>query len=252
MSPETRDALLALNRRFYDAQAEDFARTRPRPWRGSERVLNHIGAATPRVLDVGCGHARLLDALHARYGSAFHYIGVDASRALLDLARERARVAGIEVHLRYEDFVADDPEQVLPGGEYDLLALLGVLHHVPGDAARRALLAAAARRLGAQGVLALTLWRLHTDPRFERRRVSTEQAAALTPELARAHAALEPGDHLLWWGQGQKALRYCHFMDEAELERLLSGLPLSELARFDDDGAGERMNTYVLLRRAAA
>lgn len=35
--------------------------------------------------------------------------------------------------------------------------------------------------------------------------------------------APEPGDYLLDWKRGGQGLRYCHLVDEAEVERLAAG-----------------------------
>jgi SAM-dependent methyltransferase len=249
MTPETRDRLLALNRRFYATQARAFDQTRQRPWRGCERVLDRVASPRPSVLDVGCGNGRLIELLAARYPGGFRYTGIDSSAELL--ARARARhAAGAELQFCEGDFVAHDPHHALPAGAHDLVVLLGVLHHVPGEDARRALLEAAAQRLSPQAVLAFTLWRIDRDPRFARMRVVPEDYPALGHELAVTGADFDPGDHLLYWGAAHEGLRYCHFIDEDELERLVSGLGLDRVDRFVADGAGARMNEYVLLRRA--
>lgn len=248
MKPETRERLLALNRRFYATQARDFDRTRQRPWRGCERVLAHVARRTPAVLDVGCGNGRLIDLLVARYAAQFRYTGIDSSPELLERARQR-EAGGAALRFCEGDFVARDPQLVLPAGAHDLVVLLGVLHHVPSEDARRALLAAAADRLAASGILAFTLWRIDSDARFARMRVAEHDYPALGHDVASACADFEPGDHLLYWGAPREAVRYCHFVDAAELARLVSGLRLSLVDRFAADGEGERMNEYVVLRR---
>jgi SAM-dependent methyltransferase len=249
MKPETRDRLLALNRRFYATQAHAFDQTRQRPWRGCERVLAHMANTAPSVLDIGCGNGRLIELLAARYADRFDYTGIDSSSELLARARARARGAG-DATLRFSeaDFVARDPEQALPPGAYDLVVLLGVLHHVPGEDARRALLAAAARRVALDGVLAFTLWQIDSDARFARMRVDERDYPALGRDVASACADFDRGDHLLYWGAARAAARYCHFADDAELARLVSGLGLVAIDRFRADGAGERMNEYVVLQ----
>ena len=248
MTPETRDKLLALNRRFYASEARSFDRTRQRPWRGCARVLEHVSAARPSVLDIGCGNGRLIALLRARCPGGFGYTGVDSSAELLALARAREQDAA----LRFveADFVANDPEHALPAGEHDLVVLLGVLHHVPGEAARRTLLAAAARRLARDGVLAFTLWRLDADARFARRRVAPQDYPALGHDIAEACADFDPGDQLVYWGAAKNSVRYCHFADDAELAGWLADSGLVAVDRFSADGASERMNDYVVLRRA--
>ncbi len=49
-----------------------------------------------------------------------------------------------------------------------------------------------------------------------------------------------------------QARRYCHFTDEAELDRLIDGLPFTEVARYRSDGPGGRQNLYWLGARDRA
>ncbi len=245
MDPTTRARLLAINERFYREHGGAFDATRQAPWPGFASVLEHLPPTRPlRVLDVGCGNGRFLCALEARLpASELCYLGVDASQTLLGPARERHR--GEHARFTRCDFLSPAPAAALPPGPFDLVALFGVLHHVPGDALRTELLAACAKRLGAGGLLALTFWCFDRDPRFARRRI---EPAALTPPLSPEQ--LEPGDHLLGFGGMPDAVRYCHLSDGAERTRLLDALALEEVARFDDDGAALPLNHYALLRAA--
>ncbi len=241
MDRDTVLTLNALNRRFYAARAADFSAARQDPWPGWEPLRQHLaGAAAPqRVLDLGCGNARLARFLRAgRVPLA--YTGIDACSALLDeAAAEMEPRAGDR--LLCADLVAEPPERALPAGPFELVALFGLLHHVPGRDARGRLLAAAATRLAPDGLLALNLWRFDRFPRFERRRVPWSRVPALDP------ARLEPGDALLAWGEGDGPPRFCHAMDDAEIDALLDPLALREVARYAGEGG---LNEYRLLRAA--
>ena len=70
----------------------------------------------------------------------------------------RARAAAARASSQ-ADFVASPPDVALPAGRFELVALFGVLHAIPGRARRRALLAAAAARTAPGGLLALSRWR---------------------------------------------------------------------------------------------
>jgi 2-polyprenyl-3-methyl-5-hydroxy-6-metoxy-1,4-benzoquinol methylase len=246
MNEATVHLLNALNRAFYAAQADEFSQTRTRPWAGFGRVLGHVQSSAPRVLDVGCGNGRLLDSLQEQFGPALHYVGLDASEPLLSLARQR--VGGCNASFEHGDFVLRDPAAVLPAGAFDLVTLFAVLHHVPQQSRRLALLRAAAERLAPKGVLAFTLWRYDRDPRFGARRIAPG-AAPLPAGQTLSEAELEAGDHLLRWGAHGRSVRYCHFMAEAELARLLAALDLVLVERFQADGASRAMNDYLVLRR---
>jgi SAM-dependent methyltransferase len=122
-----------------------------------------------RILDVGCGTARLLEHL-----GDCDYLGVDISERYLEAARRRhprgARFARIDV---------GDPD-LLPGaGPFDLVIVSALLHHLD-DAHVDAVLAAAARVLAPSGRL-----------------VALE--TTVTPEsplVARALAAADRGRHV--------------------------------------------------------
>jgi tRNA (uracil-5-)-methyltransferase TRM9 len=248
-------ALNEINRAFYRSAAASFSATRRTPWPGFQRVAeilaHELGALgrRPHVLDVGCGNGRFLDALVEQFeeDEAFAYTGLDGSPALVDEARRR-HPGRRDVRLRVHDFVALELAGVLGDARFAAVALLAVLHHVPGAETRRRLLAELARRLEPGGVLALSLWRFAGSERMQRRVVPWERWVARSG--ARLDLAqLEPGDVLLAFGAGEESVRYCHALDDAEARALLATLPLEPLASFDADGEAGRANRYLLLRR---
>lgn len=242
-------ALNALNLALYRDRAAEWDAVRTRPWRGFARVAAEL-ARLPferlRVLDVGCGNGRLGRALDEALGArrdALAYTGIDASAPLL----ERARIgAPPHSHFVQADFVTTTPGHALPAGPFELVALFGVLHVVPGHARRRAMLESAAARTLTGGLLALSRWRFDACETRRTRIVPWERydTQAVTPIDPRQ---LEPGDHLLSFG-AHGALRYGHAIDAIELKALLAGLPFEPLADWCDDGRDARENHYVLLR----
>jgi SAM-dependent methyltransferase len=241
MDRATQRALATHNREFYQAHAAHFSATREHPWPGWQRIadgLSHPGSLD--VLDVGCGNGRLGAYLQsARTPAPLRYTGVDGCAPLLADARKRLP----DAVLREADLVQDPLDQALPRGPFDLVCAFGVLHHVPGFNRRRALVEALAERVEPNGWLALAFWRFAERPRFTHRTRDWSLLPAIDP------GALEPGDHLLGWGQAG-AVRYCHASDDREIDALVErlGLPLRD--DFEADGREGDLNRYLVFGRS--
>jgi tRNA (uracil-5-)-methyltransferase TRM9 len=240
----TARALNELNRRFYAESAQEFADTRAAPWPGWRDLLPLLrGRSHATILDVGCGNARFARFLSAELGAPFLYCGIDASAPLLVLA-EPALVDLPSARLVHADLVLEPLATLLEADErFDCVAAFGLLHHVPGETRRGALIRALAERVAPAGFLALTFWDFACEPRFEGKVVADPPGA-----LA---ADLEPGDVLLRWGEAKSTpqLRYCHHTDPAEEARLLTGLPLVPALAYASDGRSGRLNRYRILER---
>lgn len=77
----------------------------------------------PRVLDLGCGSARIAEELLNE--GAGEYVGVDFSAPMLELARERLARFGDRATLIEADFLDAELE-----GTFDLVLALGVFDYV--------------------------------------------------------------------------------------------------------------------------
>ena len=143
-------------RETYDDIATHFAKTRACPWPEIEAFLGGVGGG--RGLDVGCGNGRHLGPLAARTDRA---VGVDLSRGLLAIARERlaasSRVALLQGDARALP-VAD--------GVVDVALYVATLHHLPSREWRRASLDELARVLTSGGVALVSAWSTAHD-RFD-------------------------------------------------------------------------------------
>lgn len=121
-----------------------------------ERALLDALPAAPigRLLDIGTGTGRLLELLGPRVETG---IGVDASRAMLALAR--ARLAGAPLgHCSVR--LADMYRLPFGDGAFDLIVMQMLLHHAEDP---RAALAEAARALDATGTLVVIDLAAHAD-----------------------------------------------------------------------------------------
>ena len=182
---------------------------------------------------MGCGTGRFGLFLREQLGPGVAYHGMDNNPTLLHQARAALPDASFEAR----DIIEAGP----PDGPYNLVALFGVMHHIPGAATRRDLLRALAERVAPGGLLAFACWRFHDFERFRTR---------IVPWPADLATRVEPGDYLLDWRDGARALRYCHHVDDAEHAALAACTGLTTIADYRADGFGGALNRYCLQRRA--
>jgi SAM-dependent methyltransferase len=234
MDEQTVQRLNTINREFYETTAAEFDQTRGQPWPGWDRLLPYL--TTPlHVLDVGCGNGRFGVFLAEHLDGEIAYTGIDNNPALLVAAA--AALAGhprLTARLETHDILTPLPETM----PYDLIAVFGVLHHIPGAARREALIRDVAARLKPGGLLAFACWRFYEYPRFR------ERILPWPDDLT-----AEPGDYLLDWRRGAFARRYCHYTDDAEHSALVTTSGLREIATYRADGFTGDVNRYSLLQK---
>lgn len=222
--------LNTINRDFYRTTAANFDKSRGSAWPGWDKLLPHLSLPMS-VLDVGCGNGRLGVFLHDKFGTDVLYHGVDNSPELL----AAARAALPEVTFEERDIVDNPPD----AGTYSLVTLFGVMHHIPGAERRLALMRKLAERVAPGGLLVFTTWRFYEVEKLRER---------ITPWPADLAANVEAGDYLLDWRRGVTALRYCHYVDDAEQAALIAASGLTEIDTYRADGYTDADNSYSILR----
>ena len=275
MDEKTTERLVAINRTFYERFFSAFDETRTAPWPGWYRVLDHVqpkttsgpptveaaggeapsnephrdaigpmapGHRSGRVLDLGCGNGRFARFLAAHSGSSWTYEGWDNNDGLLEKARKHTAPLASAAHFQRVDLLGND----WPPTQADLVVAFGLLHHVPGHEGRRRLLRRAVACLAPGGMLAVSFWQFAPDgePRV---------ATAPWSEGGIDPVVVEPGDYLVRWRRGGDGLRYCHHTPAREVDALLETgtSKLTEIDRFNSDGASGDMNLYTVLRPEA-
>lgn len=242
MDAITRQCLNQLNREFYRITATEFDATQGVSWPGWEQVLralhDYIALHNPaalRVLDVGCGNGRFGLFLAEHLDIPITYHGVDNSAELLARARlALASQANLSIELHERDILAQD----IPDDPCDLVALFGVMHHIPGAVQRQALVNALVARAKPGGLVAFSTWRFYEFERFRKRIVPWPEGITV-----------ETHDYLLDWRRGERALRYCHYVDDAEHQALAAHPDVDVLATYRADGFTGAVNAYSILRR---
>lgn len=247
MSNKTHKTLNDINRAFYESQAAHFSETRSRPWRGWIPVVSRLKKRAPStlsVLDVGCGNGRFYRYLSAELGCPIRYVGVDASQALLNTARNITE--GDECTWVQSDFAENGLSPDTESG-FDLVVLFGVMHHIPGCAARRDLITSAASRLFPGGLLVVSIWQFAQHERFLKRTVPWSEAAQ---RLDISLEDIEPGDHLLRWGNDASAHRYCHAVSQDEANQWETTCRIKSVETYEADGNTDNLNAYILFGHA--
>lgn len=239
MNDATVKRLNAINREFYATTAASFDRSRSRPWPGWEPLVPLLDPPL-RVLDVGCGNGRFGVFLAGHLGAdQIAYTGIDSNPVLL--ARARETLAGIDARIEQHDVIEQPLRTVINDAVYDLVALFGVLHHIPGMQQRLDLMRQLAAYVAPGGYFAFAAWRFYEFERFRDRIVPWPD-----------DIATERHDYLLDWRRDQHALRYCHYVDDAEHAALVAATGLSEVMTYRADGHTNTMNRYSILKRAPA
>jgi 2-polyprenyl-3-methyl-5-hydroxy-6-metoxy-1,4-benzoquinol methylase len=109
-----------------------------------------VGLVPPgsSILDIGCG-AGLFVALLAKLGRIRSARAFDYDGGAIDVANSIARKLPIPGIVHYERRTALDP---WPEGQYDVVSIVDVVHHIP-PAAQAGVIAEAASHVGAGGIL---------------------------------------------------------------------------------------------------
>lgn len=225
MDDRTVDLLLALNREFYATFAGHFAASRTVSDPALTCILPYLPAGA-RVLDVGCGNGRLALLLdQERPGTC--YVGVDAIPELIAEARAEARgLSDTEVVFHVLDVTERGWTRELGIEPFDRAVALAVLHHIPSFDLRARVLRDIAAVLKPGGQAIFSTWRFLAHERLRRKIVAWD-------EIGIHEDQLDAGDYLLDWRRGGRGLRYCHLVDNDEMEQLalVSGFVVRETFR---------------------
>lgn len=127
------DQLLHESTKLYAEDSEYFARYKVALVRGK------VSAPVRKILEYGCGTGRNIDFLRKAFPSA-QVVGSDVSAASLEVARNAN--PGVQFLL--------EGESLQPDGEFDLIFVASVFHHIPPPERPR-VMASLAQRLSRTG-----------------------------------------------------------------------------------------------------
>jgi SAM-dependent methyltransferase len=246
MNEDVAKQLIELNHQFYQTFARAFAATR-------QRIQPGVRALLPRLpqgnwLDLGCGNGALAQVW--QHSRSDPYLGLDFSAGLLMEARRLNNTASSQIQFIQADLSDPTWPASLPHATFDGVLCFAVLHHLPGQARRLALLQQVANLLPAGSWFVHSVWQFHLSPRLQAR-VLPWTTIGLNAEQ------VEEGDYLLDWRHSLPeqaetiGLRYVHRFCAEELLELAHAAGFQICETFESDGEGGRLGLYQIWQRRA-
>lgn len=194
-----------------------------------------------RVIDIGCGCGDTSIELAQRVGAAGSVLGIDVSRPMLQVARERAAEAGL-AQLRFDE--ADASTAALPAGTDLLFSRFGVMFFADPQAAFTHL--HAALRPGGRAVF--VCWRAPRDNGWAMAPlVAARKALGITPPPA---DPLAPGPFAFADGERTRGILAGAGFVDIELQRVDAPIVLGATPRAAAESAVRVGPTARLVREA--
>lgn len=235
MDKQTQKNILELVKNNYEEIADDFNQTRKKHLWPELIKLTELVKNNDKILDVGCGNGRLLEAFQNK---KINYTGVDSSKKLITLAKQNQKLKNKNHQFLIHDILELNQLQQT---NFDYIFCLAVLHHLPGDDLQINALKQLKNKLAKSGKIIITVWNIWRYKKFHRLLLSSILLKLINKNK------LDFGDILFDWKNsvGQAiSQRYYHAFTKQELKKLFKKAELNIEKLYKD-----RHNYYAILSK---
>jgi SAM-dependent methyltransferase len=149
-------AIFKQTKKDYNTIAHHFSQKRSHMWQELKPYLNYV-KKKDKILDAGCGNARLLSALEEKNKLTkedINYLGIDFSKELIKIARKKHP----KVEFKITDLNKNKTFKNLKN--FDIVFCLATLHHFPTKTLQQKLIRNLKKTLKKEGILVISVWNL--------------------------------------------------------------------------------------------
>lgn len=139
------------NKRVYNKIAEEFSQDRQELWEFLKLLKDYV-QTDDTILDLGCGNGRLYQLFDK---NQVEYIGVDQSRELIEIARQK--------HEQARFIVADIQDLSLEDSSVEVVFCIATFHHLPDKGSRVKALKEMKRATKQGGKIIMTNWNTDSE-----------------------------------------------------------------------------------------
>lgn len=238
MNKKTQKELLSLVKKNYEEIAHHYNETRKKKLGKTWQSLGAYASqarAGDRVLDVGCGNGRLLEAFERL---DIKYLGVDSCEGLLECAKKQKPG---------NEFLECD---ILNLGEiketnFDWVYSVAVLHHLPGQDLQVSALRQLRNKVSSHGKIIVTVWNMWS-PKWQKQGFRCLIWKFYLLKLVGKNK-MDFGDILKDWKNSQGEVvskRYYHAFSKKELKKIVkkAGLKLVKISK-------DEQNYFLVLEK---
>lgn len=251
MQYSTFEAILLMNKYFYDEVGHDFNNTRRHEWKSFADIIKLIvdlKGDRLKILDVACGNGRFINDLNKAKVN-YDYLGIDFNDYLL----QQAKLKHHSNHIKFRKIdVVNDFIKIK--NTFDVVVCFGLMHHLATAELRFKMLEDFIEVLEPHGIIVLSFFDFLEDQRFNAKIISNDKVLKIANWLVSERINdldLDENDYFLGWGNKEVA-RYCHYYplkEKNELVEFMEANNVKLLTKFYSDGVSDKYNSYYIFQK---